>query len=284
MISLSVLGCSDDMDMKSTKFNPVNTYIRLLRDKYWSLLFQSKEMSRLLTQTARDRYLYKIREFRDYDFTFSNIKQLQIELVSHLSTNIDDAILKQFDNFTYKNSMDNASNVHYFTGWKTNDAFMINSKVIVPMRGVYDNRYSRSWSLYKASDFLKELEKIFVYLDGGKTEGADISSILHGYNYSNKYNGEKIQSKYFDVELKKKGTVHIWFTNAELLKKFNIFGCQKHGWLPNSYGRKRYKDMSKEEQEVIKSFEGEKSYEKTVENPQYYLSGNQILQIGMSEQ
>ena len=284
MISLSVLGCSDDMDMKSTKFNPVNTYIRLLRDKYWSLLFQSKEMSRLLTQTARDKYLYKIREFRDYDFTFSNIKQLQIELVSHLSTNIDDAILKQFDNFTYKNSMDNASNVHYFTGWKTNDAFMINSKVIVPMWGIYGNRYGSSWSLCKASDFLEELEKIFVYLDGGKTEGADISSILHGYNYSNKYNGEKIQSKYFDVEFKKKGTVHIWFANAELLKKFNIFGCQKHGWLPNSYGRKRYKDMSKEEQEVIKSFEGEKSYEKTVENPQYYLSGNQMLQIGMSEQ
>lgn len=284
MISLSVLGCSDDMDMKSTKFNPVNTYIRLLRDKYWSLLFQSKEMSRLLTQTARDKYLYKIREFRDYDFTFSNIKQLQIELVSHLSTNIDDAILKQFDNFTYKNSMDNASNVHYFTGWKTNDAFMINSKVIVPMRGVYDNRYDSGWSLYRASDFLEELEKIFVYLDGGKTEGADISSILHGYNYSNKYNGEKIQSKYFDVEFKKKGTAHIWFINAELLKKFNIFGCQKHGWLPNSYGRKRYKDMSKEEQEVIKSFEGEKSYEKTVQNPQYYLSGNQMLQIGMSEQ
>ena len=284
MISLSVLGCSDDMDMKSTKFNPVNTYIRLLRDKYWSLLFQSKEMSRLLTQTARDKYLYKIREFRDYDFTFSNIKQLQIELVSHLSTNIDDAILKQFDNFTYKNSMDNASNVHYFTGWKTNDAFMINSKVIVPMWGIYGNRYGSSWSLCKASDFLEELEKIFVYLDGGKTEGADISSILYGYNYSNKYNGEKIQSKYFDVEFKKKGTVHIWFANAELLKKFNIFGCQKHGWLPNSYGRKRYKDMSKEEQEVIKSFEGEKSYEKTVENPQYYLSGNQILQIGMSEQ
>ena len=284
MISLSVLGCSDDMDMKSTKFNPVNTYIRLLRDKYWSLLFQSKEMSRLLTQTARDRYLYKIREFRDYDFTFSNIKQLQIELVSHLSTNIDDAILEQFDNFTYKNSMDNASNVHYFTGWKTNDAFMINSKVIVPMWGVYGNRYGSGWSLYKARDFFEELEKIFVYLDGGKTEGADISSILHGYNYSNKYNGEKIQSKYFDVEFKKKGTAHIWFTNAELLKKFNIFGCQKHGWLPNSYGRKRYKDMSKEEQEVIKSFEGEKSYEKTVENPQYYLSGNQMLQIGMSEQ
>ena len=284
MISLSVLGCSDDMDMKSTKFNPVNTYIRLLRDKYWSLLFQSKEMSRLLTQTARDKYLYKIREFRDYDFTFSNIKQLQIELVSHLSTNIDDAILKQFDNFTYKNSMDNASNVHYFTGWKTNDAFMINSKVIVPMWGVYGNRYGSGWSLYKARDFFEELEKIFVYLDGGKTEGADISSILYGYNYSNKYNGEKIQSKYFDVEFKKKGTAHIWFTNAELLKKFNIFGCQKHGWLPNSYGRKRYKDMSKEEQEVIKSFEGEKSYEKTVENPQYYLSGNQMLQIGMSEQ
>ena len=198
----------------------------------------------------------------------------------NLNNNIDEAILKQFDNFTYKHSLDNSTNVHYFNGWKTNDAFMIRSKVIVPMRGIYD----RYWSLYKANDFLAELEKIFVYLDGGKTEGANIADVIHGANGLRKYNGERLSSKYFDVEFKKKGTIHIWFTNEELLKKFNIFGCQKHGWLPNSYGRKRYKDMGKEEQDVIKSFEGEKAYEKTVENPQYYLSGNQMLQIGMSEQ
>ena len=81
------------------------------------------------------------------------------------------------------------------------------------------------------------------------------------------------------VELKKKGTIHIWFTNDELLKKFNIFGCQKHGWLPNGYGKKSYKDMTKEEQDVIDSFEGKSSYENVMSNPQVYLGGNQMLQL-----
>lgn len=278
MISLYVMGCDDES--KDNKFNPVNTYIRLLRDKYWSLLFNSKQMSNLLTQDTRVKFLYKIREFRDYDFTFSNIKQLQIDLISNLSNNIDEAILKQFDNFTYKHSMDNSTNVHYFNGWKTNDAFMIRNKVIVPMFGIYDNY---GWRIHRADNFLGELEKIFVYLDGGKTDGENICKIVYNANYSREYNGEKLHGKYFDVEFKKKGTIHIWFSNEELLKKFNIFGCQKHGWLPNSYGRKRYKDMSKEEQDVIKSFEGEKEYEKTVQNPQYYLGGNQMLQIGMND-
>lgn len=41
--------------------------------------------------------------------------------------------------------------------------------------------------------------------------------------------------------------------------------------------------MTKEEQSVVDSFEGEKSYETTtVTNPSYYLGGNQMLQIGMA--
>lgn len=278
MISLNVFGCSDE-DKGKSSFSPVNTYIRNLRDKYWSILFNSKQLADLLTQETRNKFLYKIREFRDYDFTFSNIKQLQIDLVSNLSNSIDEAILKQFDNFTYKHSLDNSTNVHYFNGWKTNDAFMIRSKVIIPMWGIHDNY---GWSLYKANGFLVELEKIFTYLDGGKTEGENIQDIVYNARYLRNYNGERLSGKYFDVEFKKKGTIHIWFINEELLKKFNIFGCQKHGWLPNSYGRKKYKDMSKEEQDVVKSFEGEKAYEKTVENPQYYLGGNQMLEIGMN--
>ena len=55
--------------------------------------------------------------------------------------------------------------------------------------------------------------------------------------------------------------------------------CQKHGWLPNGYGKKSYKDMTKEEQDVIDSFEGKSSYENVMSNPQVYLGGNQMLQL-----
>ena len=274
MISLSVHGCSDEYN---SNMNPINRYIRGLREKYWTLFFSTDEFSRLLTDGARSRYQAKIRDLRLYDFTLSNIKQLQMDLVQNLNQNLDDAILNQFDNFTYKHSLDKETNVHYFNGWKTNSAFMIKPKVIVPMYGIFDSRFSY-WSLYKVKDYLTELEKIFVYLDGNKKDGMDIAERWEQPDVKS-YTGTRINCRYFDVEMKKKGTVHIWFTDAELLKKFNIFGCQKHGWLPNSYGKKAYKDMNKEEQDVIDSFEGKKSYDEVMISPQKYLSGNQMLQL-----
>ena len=83
--------------------------------------------------------------------------------------------------------------------------------------------------------------------------------------------------KYFTVTFYKKGTCHITFNNDELLKKFNIFGSQHKGWLPPSYGKKAYKDMTAEEKAVVNEFEGEKEYNKVISNKEYYLfDGNNL--------
>ena len=82
---------------------------------------------------------------------------------------------------------------------------------------------------------------------------------------------KNIKLKYGSVTFYKKGTCHIVFENEELLKKFNIFGSQPKGWLPPSYGKKRYSDMDPEEQAVVDSFEGEKAYNEVINNAPYYL-------------
>lgn len=121
------------------------------------------------------------------------------------------------------------------------------------------------------SDYLKLLFKT----DGGLTEAIDLKEQLkfaEGYGETS-----EIPLKYFNVTFYKKGTCHIEFTNLELLKKFNIFGSQKKGWLPNGYGKKRYKDMTQEEKEVVNSFEGEKEYSNTALNSNYYLFNSSKL-------
>ena len=82
---------------------------------------------------------------------------------------------------------------------------------------------------------------------------------------------KKVQLKYFTVTFYKKGTCHIEFTDLELLKKFNIFGSQRKGWLPPAYGKKSYKDLTLEEKAVIDDFEGQASYEDTYANVDKYL-------------
>jgi predicted RNA methylase len=297
---LSLCVNSSELKDCAGKMNMKNLYIRELRYKYWKLLFQSDGFSRLLTQKAREKYQHNIQQMRSYDFTMSNIKALMLEMSQSLTGNIEDAILEQFEKLTYAHSMENSKNIHYFDGWKTNSAYMIKPKVIIPCYGIYDDRWSwASWSLYKTEDKLDELEKIFTYLDGGRTEGETVRQIMYRVN-GNHYEGERIEFKYFSVEFKKKGTIHLWFKDLELLKKFNIFGANKKGWLPNGYGKKGYDDMTAEEQHVVDSFhcpdskatenkkkaKAKKEYDNIVVNNHYYmqLETANMLMIGMEEQ
>lgn len=281
---------SSELSMFGDSMSKQNLYVRELRYKYWNLLFNTKELSNLFTQDVKSRLYSDMQRFRSYDFTLTNIKTLQLELSMNMTSNIEDAILKQFEQLSYQHSMGCSGNVHYFNGWKTNKAYMINKKVIIPCYDIYDKW--GSWNIYKLRDKLEELEKIFIYLDAGKTEGQEFWDVYNKYHYSygkdyKQWQGEKISFKYFEVEGKKKGTLHLWFKDLELLKKFNIFGANKKGWLPESYGKTSYKDMTEEEKAVIDDFQGEKEYNKVIKNREYYLqlqTGEiNLLQIGMTE-
>jgi hypothetical protein len=183
---------------------------------------------------------------------------------------VEDTILNLFEEFTYKHYYDEKSkNIHLYNGWKTNKAYKINKKIIMPIDG-----YNQFWGKYeptqwKVLDKLKDIEKVFNYLDNGQTEDIDIQDTL---KFAEHY-GEtkKIELKYFYVTFFKKGTCHIEFKNLDLLHKFNLFGSQKKNWLPPSYGKTKYNDMSKEERNIIDEFEGMASYNKVYNNQSYYL-------------
>ena len=86
---------------------------------------------------------------------------------------------------------------------------------------------------------------------------------------------KNVDTKYFTATFYKKGTAHLVFKDMELLEKFNIFASQKEGWLPPSYGKKRYTDMNEEEKQVIDAFQGKDQYEKVIQRRDYYLNAQQ---------
>ena len=259
-----------------------NKYVRELRVYYWKTLFEAKEMQKLMTREVRGAYLAKIQSFRALDFTMDNILQVKIELSKTLVSNVEDAIIKVFDDLTYEHSMGKNNNIHYYNGWKTNQACRVNKKVILPFYGLYDPRRGGYWSAYKAKDYLMELEKILGYLDNGRTGGMSCDNVIHAaFNTAaDKYDGRKLHCKFFDLEFKKKGTVHVFFTDERLLKKFNLFAGRKKNWLPDGYGKTRYDDMTAEEKEIVRSFEGKQSYEDTVIGQAFYIADPELLMIG----
>lgn len=249
----------------------VNEFLKAIRKKYWKALFENPEFVKNLTSNLRQELYSHVEKLADYDFSVYNIMELRVQMSKKVVGGIEETIMKLFDDWTRKYHWDeNSTNRHYFDGWRANDAFSVNKKVIFPIYEVwYWGKYNPS---YKAEETLSDIEKVFDYLDGQSTSGA-VRSILQ--KAEKEMQTKKIQMRYFTVTFYMKGTCHIEFTNMEVLHKFNLFAARGKNWLPPCYGKKRYKDMTPEEKKVVDSFEGEKSYNHVLERRDYFLQETQ---------
>lgn len=260
----------------------INGYVRQVRLKYWSTLFNNSMFTGNMTRNLLSEYRAKVSTLADYDFSLYNIRQIQIEMKQNLIRGIEECIIEMFDKLSYQHSYDNelSNNIHYYNGWKTNKSWIINKKVIMPWMNAWDSIFNNYCPTdYQLVQNLKDIEKALNYLDGGLTDARDMDAILKEAEETGQT--KKIQLKYFNITFFKKGTCHIEFTNLELLKKLNIFGSQKKRWLPSSYGKKGYEEMNAEEKAVIDAFEGKEEYQKTLINSSYYLYSPEDSFVGI---
>lgn len=249
----------------------VNSYVKDVRLKYWSALLKNEKFVGKLTSKLQSKYRERVNSYADYDFSEFNIYALLSEMSAEIKTGIEDEIVKMYDRLTEEHSYypECSKNRHLYDGWKTNKAWKLEKKCILPCWGVYDS-YSGRPREYQAYDVLSDIERILNFFDGNLTADVDLSSTL---KQSFEQNITKnVKCKFFDCTFYKKGTVHIVFTCPELIDRFNIYAAQQRGWLPPSYGKKQYADMDAEEQAVVDSFQGAAAYAKVLQNPGYYLA------------
>lgn len=280
----SVLSSSMSL-MIGTESAHENRWIRECRHKYWSTLFASPQFIEQLTTNLRTQLYNRVKELEDYEFSFYNIKEIMVQMNAQVTQGVEATIMALFDDWTRKYHWDeNAQNRHYFDGWRTNDAFAVNKKVILPLRGYTDwgSRIDPEFRAYNVRDKLMDIEKVFNYLDGGRTPEKNLIDVLQEAEKSGET--KKLESKYFFLTFYKKGTAHLEFKDMNLLARFNIFAARGKNWLPPSFGKKKYRDMTTEEQKVAKSFMGTADrYDKVVQHAHYFLaplSDSSQLKIG----
>ena len=278
-VALKLVVSGYDNEKETYIDNVVNGYVKKIRYKYWKTLLNSKDFSKLLTEAMRDEYNSKLDDLQNYDFSIYNINQVRADISKHLIRSLEDAILKLFEDFTHKyNYSEYSKNIHLYNGWKTNKAYKINKKVIIPLNGWDSWNASKldfNWAL---KNRLSDIEKVFDYLAGGSSDHSNLYEILKHAQENNI--SKKIETKYCTLTFFKKGTCHIIFKDEDLLQKFNLFGGKSKGWLPPNYGKASYSNMTQDEQKVVDEFEGKESYNNTVANADYFLfNASDILQI-----
>lgn len=249
----------------------VNSYVKAVRKKYWDAIFRNPKFAGRMTSNLSRMYLEQVDRLSDYDFSLYNINCIQEDISKKLVRGIEDCIIELFDelSFQYAYSDELGSNIHYYNGWKTNKAWYINKRVILPGVRAFSEYSGEFDPNYEVIGKISDIEKALNYLDGGLTEAKSLQEAIavakqHGQT-------RRIQLKYFYVTFYKKGTCHIEFLNEDLLKKLNIFGSQRKKWLPPGYGKKPYRKLEPEERAVVDSFEGEAEYHKTFDRADYFI-------------
>ena len=135
--------------------------------------------------------------------------------------------------------------------------------------------FAASWSIeylntYRITETITDIDKVFNYLNSEEN-----SFLAPAYDVIAKANkncqSKDIQFKYFSITLYKKGTCHIKFTNTDVLDALNIYVGRQKNWLPPSYGKVAYDDMTSEEKQVIDEFQGKEEYAKVFAHPSKYI-------------
>ena len=249
----------------------VNRYVKSVRAKYWKALLTNQKFVGKLTSKLQSEYSERVASYANYDFSEFNIYTLLTEMNAQVKRGIEDEISAMYDRLTEEHSYfpECQKNRHLYDGWKTNKAWKIDKKCIIPCHGVFDAWDGKPRS-YNAYSVLSDIERILNFFDGHMTAEVDLSRQIQMY-----FNGgvtKKIPCKFFTVTFYKKGTVHIEFTCPELIDRFNIYAARQRGWLPPCYGKKQYKDMTAEEQSVVDSFQGKDAYAEVMRRADYYLA------------
>ena len=284
-----LLALRIDGDSEYTELD-VNRYLRLTRRKYWKALFTNKEFTGKLTSNLREKYMGMVDKMQEYDFTLFNIQQIMVEMNAEMNQGIQDTIVALFDRMTEQHSWypECQKNIHYYNGWKTNKAHKINSKVILPVNGMF-SCYSwekDTFSIHNAYSTISDIEKVFEYLDGNMSAPVDLQLALECAHKAGQT--KNIRCKFFDVTLYKKGTMHIKFHDQALVDRFNIYCSRKKNWLPPNYGRTAYADMDQEAKTVVDGFHGNgaegsgaAAYREIMKRQGYFLAepGGQLVAL-----
>lgn len=272
-----------DSDLTGKMQKAQNDLLVSVRTDYWRKTLDLKEVRSRLTSKKQSEFETQLQKQCFMDFTEHNIRQFVLNFIGGYEKTLTEAVLEIFDKFTIAHCWSNGlydDNIHYFNGWKTNKAFKVNKKVIIPIyAGGYGSGpftgWNNKWELhYGAVEQLRDIDTVMNYFDGMCGYLSMSQALQSAFS---KGQSNKIHSTYFTMTVYKKGTIHLTFNSEDILRRFNVAACRGKEFLPHDYGHRPYQECDDQEKSVIDSFEGAQEYTKNLGQPLFTYQNNQIF-------
>lgn len=227
----------------------INDFIEETNIKFWNRFIEETEFETILPSQLKDNFRSNMQRQRNIAFNLDNLHFFYKELMMAIPDSYEKAVAEIFDSVTIKwNYTDSewCKTTWGYDGWKTNDAFAIKKKVIMPCYLSKPNSLACS-----IPNELKDLNIIFNNIAGVKNK----DDFRHN---SDTYNGikhcrKKHETEHFFLSSYKKGTLHVEFKNKKHLAMFNYMAGLGKSWLDEGFADKPYDDMTDYEKDIVKA-------------------------------
>ena len=201
----------------------------------WMHVFEQMEFAKWLDTKQKEELLRDLETSSTVAFTTENIKGTlsniflsRQKLFEQSVWNVFVALTKHFKG----NTTGDVGSGDGRSGWKTNDAYKVNARLVFPYGCHY--RYG-GFDLYNAyrdaGTIYTDLDRVVCNLDGQRFDEILTVCAALRQSFAASHDPGTCESTYFHIRYFKKGTVHLKWKRADLMNRFNITAAAGRNWI-----------------------------------------------------
>jgi hypothetical protein len=212
----------------------VEAFTDNLRENVWKNIIDDTKISDYVTSKVREEIEMHQKSQFCKSISEKNIWNLRYMLMASAGDIRRQCIQQAFDMLT---AFHEKNKVH-IEGWKTNTAWKVNKKVIIPYFCPQDS-FDQKWNKDRSSigrdkkEKMMDIEKALCFVAGVRYNDIRESCISYQYYLHNP--GEWQESYFFEWKWFKKGTLHIVFKDEDIWKRFNFEACAGRNWIGGEF-------------------------------------------------
>lgn len=204
-------------------------FLRQHRRSAWMMVFEQMEFRNWLDKKQTAAFIREIERTGNIPFTAENIRGTLQNVFLQRNQLFETSVSNVFDMLTnyFK------GNTNHTEGWKSNDGYKVNQKIVFPYGCSYEGRGTFGyWSAYHREDIYTDIDRVLCVLDGKSfakcvTIGHALRDGFKAYETA----GNRCESDYFSIRFFKKGTVHLTWKRPDLRQAFNVSAAKGKAWI-----------------------------------------------------
>ena len=222
-----------------------NRFVRSLKRSAWREVLRLTDVRNLASHGVQKELDRLLESNERMAFSEENVYALVESIFLNRGAILQQCVVEAFDLMT---RYYDENRVHV-EGWKTNDAWKVNRRVVLPRVVSVTFGGSGYVSYGNSRQNLNDIDRAIAFLEGKKLESVPCTAVCaregHLKACGDDFSGVPFESTYFEMRCYKKGTLHMHFKDKELWELFNLTAARGKNWLPDDVKAREREDRTR---------------------------------------